>query len=145
MPIPVSNNEKRFSSAGKRILLFDHRSTRVKPLYEALQAQGCIVRLVFNGPEALAHARTWRADLIAVLATESLPGLPHLCQRIRLCTEAPIVILSADLRKEVMIESLDAGACDYIPVRTSMTEITARIRAQLRRSPQLQAIAAGAA
>ncbi len=48
-------------------------------------------------------------------------------------TTLPVLILSAYSQEEVMVRALDAGAADYVVKPFSPNELTARIRAALRR------------
>ena len=54
---------------------------------------------------------------------ERIPELAHL----------PVIFISAYGRDETIARALDAGAADYIVKPLSPTELTARVRAALRR------------
>jgi two-component system KDP operon response regulator KdpE len=47
----------------------------------------------------------------------------------------PIIVLSVRAQDRSKVEALDAGADDYVTKPFSMSELLARIRAQLRRTP----------
>ena len=57
----------------------------------------------------------------------------------RAWSTVPIIVLSARTPEEQKIAALDAGADDYITKPFGSPELLARIRAALRRSPQMSA------
>jgi two-component system KDP operon response regulator KdpE len=66
-------------------------------------------------------------------------GLPDgdgisVCRDIRAFSSAPIIVLSARHQESEKVALLDAGADDYITKPFSSAELTARVRAQLRRA-----------
>lgn len=119
---------------GSRILLLDHRSEFLKLFYEALLHQGYTIRLVFNTPELLSSSEGWNPDLIGIVSGGLFPGLPDVCRRLRITSGAPILVLSTAVHEKILVDSLEAGATDFVTLPRSMAEITARIRSQLRRS-----------
>ena len=60
----------------------------------------------------------------------------ELLQRVRELADLPIIFISAYGRDETIAEALDAGAVDYIVKPFSPAELTARIRAALRRTAE---------
>ncbi len=64
-----------------------------------------------------------------------LPGTDgiELMERIPELGDLPVVFISAYGRDETIVRALDAGAADYIVKPFSPTELTARVRAALRR------------
>src|ERR1039457_4387027 len=101
-----------------------------------LVAKGYMVSTARNGQEALDKVREERFDLI--LLDVNMPGIAGMeaCRIIRSQSDIPIVILSIRDAEKEKIESLDAGADDYVTKPFSMPELLARIRAALRRMPQ---------
>ena len=55
------------------------------------------------------------------------------CRRLRAWTDVPILVLSARSEEPQKIRALDLGADDYLTKPFGMGELTARIRASLRR------------
>lgn len=64
-----------------------------------------------------------------------MPGLDGLevCRRLRAWTDVPILVLSARSQEKQKVAALDLGADDYLTKPFGMDELTARIRAALRR------------
>ena len=71
-----------------------------------------------------------------VLLDLVLPGTDgiELMQRIPELAEVPIIFVSVYGRDETIVRALDAGAADYIVKPFSPSELTARVRAALRRT-----------
>jgi len=57
----------------------------------------------------------------------------EVCQRIRDCSDAPIIILTAMGASADKVRGLDLGADDYLTKPFNMAELAARVRAALRR------------
>jgi two-component system phosphate regulon response regulator PhoB len=89
-----------------------------------------------DGPSALRHVQNQPPDLVVL--DLGLPGLDGLevCRRLRSKPETrnlPIIMLTARGEESDRVRGLDTGADDYLTKPFSMTELTARIRAVLRR------------
>jgi two-component system KDP operon response regulator KdpE len=66
-------------------------------------------------------------------------GLPDtdgidVIRELRGWTQVPVIVLSARTSEAVKVEALDAGADDYLTKPFGVSELLARVRAQLRRS-----------
>ncbi len=100
--------------------------------------------VVTGDPEALPElVRTHNPQL--VLLDLVLPGADgiELLRRIPELSDQPVIFISGYGRGGTVAEALDAGAADYIVKPFSPTELTARIRAALRRHEQAEAFAHG--
>lgn len=108
------------------------RTAFVAQGYEALDAR--------NGEEALEMMRDEKVDL--VILDVNMPGMSGLetCRAIRSMSEIPIVMLTVRDAEADKVEALDAGADDYMTKPFGSPELLARIRAALRRSPQMTEI-----
>jgi two-component system KDP operon response regulator KdpE len=67
----------------------------------------------------------------------NMDGL-EVCRRLRAVSKVPIIVLSVKGDEAVKIEALDAGADDYVTKPFAMGEFLARVRAALRRSPEVR-------
>ena len=105
-----------------------------RSLQITLSSLGFRIWDVSSAEEALARLR--EADFDAVLMDLNLPGMSGIeaCRRAR-CDypQLPILIVSARDTEEDKIEALDAGADDYVTKPLKIGELTARIRAAVRR------------
>ncbi|QBD78515.1 response regulator transcription factor [Ktedonosporobacter rubrisoli] len=98
-----------------------------------LEAEGHLVYQAFDGNTALTHVEAYHPHL--VLLDWMLPGLDGLsvCRRIRQKHLVPIIMLTARTEEVDRILGLEVGADDYISKPFSIREVTARVRAILRR------------
>jgi two-component system response regulator RegX3 len=87
-----------------------------------------------SGVGGLESARVNQPDL--VLLDLMLPGMSGLdvCRQIRHSSDVPIIMLTAKDAESDKVAGLELGADDYMTKPFSMRELTARIRAQLRRA-----------
>lgn len=120
-------------SAGRLLIADDDYSIR-RALHMTLYAQGFDVTEASNGDEALALARAVRYD--AVLLDINMPGRDgvEVCRELRkMFPRLAILMVSVRNTPDDQVEALDAGADDYIVKPFQMRELTARIRAAVRR------------
>lgn len=120
-----------------RIMIVDDDPQIRRVLRTALVAQGYEVVDARNGEEALEKFRDERADL--VILDINMPGMSSLeaCRTIRSTSDVSIIMLTVRDAESDKVEALDAGADDYMTKPFGSPELLARIRAALRRSPQL--------
>jgi len=101
-----------------------------------LQFEGLVVDVASDGEQAL---RTVRAtDYDAIVLDVMMPGLDgfETCRRLRLAgVWAPVLMLTARDSVEDRVRGLDGGADDYLTKPFSLAELTARLRALVRRGP----------
>jgi two-component system KDP operon response regulator KdpE len=119
---------------GTLLIVDDERSIR-HSLRTILSALGFQIIEAARGEEALALVRTARID--AVLLDIDMPGAGGIgaCRGIRRAFPAlPILMLTVHGSEEHKVEAFDAGADDYITKPFQLRELTARIRAVLRRT-----------
>ena len=89
-----------------------------------------------DGETALDIASDWAPDLmITDLSMPNMDGL-ELCRRFRIKSQAPIIVLSVKGEERTKVQALDAGADDYVTKPFGISELLARVRANLRRSPR---------
>jgi two-component system KDP operon response regulator KdpE len=123
-------------NSGKIMVVDDDPQIR-RVLRTALVAQGYEAIDARNGEEALDMLKDQKADL--VILDVNMPGMNGLetCRAMRSFTEVPIVMLTVRDAESDKVEALDAGADDYVTKPFGSPELLARIRAALRRSPQM--------
>ena len=102
-----------------------------------LEKEGFQVRGALDGETGLAMALQERPDV--VLVDLMLPGLDGLevCRRLRAdrrTAAIPLIMLTAKSGESDRIVGLELGADDYITKPFSIRELTARVRALLRRT-----------
>ena len=114
------------------------RTTRAwqPPSAGGCQFEGLVVDVASDGEQAL---RTVRAtDYDAIVLDVMMPGLDgfETCRRLRLDgVWAPVLMLTARDSVEDRVRGLDGGADDYLTKPFSLAELTARLRALVRRGP----------
>lgn len=128
-------------SAG-RILVVDDDPQIRRIMRMTLPGAGYEVEDAKTGEEALEKAREFRPDL--VLLDINMPGMGGLaaCRAIRAESNIAIVMLTVRNSEADKVETLDAGADDFVTKPFSTPELMARIRAALRRVPVSQSSAA---
>jgi two-component system KDP operon response regulator KdpE len=120
------------------ILVVDDEPQITRVLRTTLSAQGYEIRVANNGEMALEIMKDWVPNLIITdLSMPQLDGV-QLCRRVRAVSQVPILVLSVRGQERQKIEALDAGADDYVTKPFSMNELLARVRANLRRTPNQQ-------
>jgi two-component system, OmpR family, KDP operon response regulator KdpE len=123
------------SEEHRRILVVDDEAQITRVLRTTLAAQGYDIRVANDGEMALELMKSWTPHVVITdLAMPTLDGV-GLCKRIRQTSQLPIIVLSVRGQDRAKVEALDAGADDYVTKPFSMSELLARIRAQLRRVP----------
>jgi len=123
------------ANSQKRILVVDDEPQITRVLRTTLTAQGYDIRVANDGEMALELMKNWTPHVVITdLAMPNLDGV-GLCRQVRETSQVPIIVLSVRGQDRSKVEALDAGADDYVTKPFSMTELLARIRAQMRRTP----------
>jgi DNA-binding response OmpR family regulator len=121
----------------RTILVIEDEPTLREMLAEALEADGYRVATAADGREALNRFRADRPDLVLLdLMLPELSGI-EVCRIIRRESGVPIVMLTAKDSELDKVVGLELGADDYVTKPFSLRELSARIRAHLRRSEQV--------
>ena len=116
------------------ILLVEDEPAITEPLAEALEREGFSARVAGTAAEALRMAGAERPDL--VLLDIGLPdgsGL-DVCRALRDQADVPVIMLTARGSEADRVAGLEMGADDYVVKPFSAREVTARVRAVLRRT-----------
>ncbi len=119
-----------------RVLLVDDDPNVADVVTRYLQHEGFEVEVVTDGAHALERAL---ADLPTIVVLDiMLPGLDGLevCRRLRAAAPVPVIMLTARGDEEDRVIGLELGADDYLAKPFSPRELTARVKAVLRRANQ---------
>jgi two-component system KDP operon response regulator KdpE len=120
----------------KRVLLIDQDTGWQSLLKRVLEQEGFSVITAVDGQEGIRKVYQChpQAIILDVMADE-MDGWAT-CQRLRQVCDTPILIHTAMARTEDVVRGLSLGADAYLPKTTRFGELSARIRALLRRGPQ---------
>ena len=118
-----------------KILVVEDEPRLGEQILETLENNGWVPELSQDGIDALYRATSeeWDAIVLA-LGLPKLDGLTVLKGIRDENINTPVVILSARDTLSQRVEGLNAGADDYLTKPFEMVELTARLRAQLRRA-----------
>ncbi len=118
---------------GTRILTVEDDERIRTAVKMALEDEGWSVEETANGEDALDAFLREPADV--VLIDIMLPGMDgfELCRSIRRSSDVPIVMVTARADTHDVVAGLEAGADDYLTKPFAPKELSARIRALLRR------------
>ena len=120
----------------RTILVVEDEPTLRETLAEALEADGFRAVQAADGREALERFHAEQPDLVLLdLMLPELSGL-EVTRRIRSESSVPIVMLTARDAEVDKVVGLELGADDYVTKPFSFRELSARIRAVLRRGEQ---------
>ncbi|QLG88915.1 response regulator transcription factor [Chitinibacter bivalviorum] len=120
-----------------RVLLVDDDVELLELLSEYLQQEGFSVELAHDGLSGAQAALGGQFDIAVIdVMMPQMNGIEAL-RKIRTLSNLPVILLTAMGDDADRIIGLELGADDYVPKPSSAREITARIRAILRRSQGL--------
>jgi DNA-binding response OmpR family regulator len=123
----------------KTILIVDDKKELRVMVKTYLEEEGFRVVMAKDGQEALYVARHEKPDLILLdLMMPEMGGYDFL-HVYRREAGTPIIILTAKLEEGDKVLGLELGADDFVTKPFSMRELTARVRAVLRRAGREQA------
>ena len=116
------------------VLLIEDEDSISEPLVEALEMTGFDVTLARNGADGLSAAGESTPDI--VLLDLGLPDMDgrDVCRTLRASSAVPIIMLTARGLEIDRVVGLELGADDYVVKPFSVAELTARMRAVLRRA-----------
>jgi len=118
-----------------RILVVDDEPAVREALARALRLDGHDVELAADGGEALVALAGPRHDAVVLDVLMPAPDGLEVCRRLRAGGDrTPVLMLTARDRVADRVDGLDAGADDYLVKPFALEELTARLRALMRRS-----------
>lgn len=124
------------ASQGAILIVDDDPSVR-RALHTTLQTLGFNTSEASGGDEALALVRAAAAAYDVVLLDVNMPGTDGLetCRQLRrLMPRIAILMLTIRDSEEDKVQALEAGADDYVTKPFHIRELTARVRAAIRRA-----------
>jgi two-component system phosphate regulon response regulator PhoB len=118
------------------ILVVEDEPAQREVLAYNLEAEGFLVSKAESGDEALLLVEEQAPDIIVLdWMLPSVSGI-EVCRQLKTRPETrsvPIIMLSARSEEVDRVRGLETGADDYVVKPYSVTELMARVRAQLRR------------
>ncbi len=117
-----------------RVLIVEDEAKIAQLVAKNLSAIGLTCALAEDGIRALDRLRQEEPDLVVL--DLMLPGMDGLevCRRIRERSRVPILMLTARRAEADVVLGLELGADDYMTKPFGVRELTARVRALLRRA-----------
>jgi two-component system KDP operon response regulator KdpE len=116
------------------ILAIDDEPGILRVIKLELSAQGFRVLTAASGEEGLRMAEEHRPDLVLLdIVMPEMTGL-EVMRELRERSNVPIIMLTAKRSETDKVMGLEMGADDYLPKPFSLDELSARVRAVLRRS-----------
>ena len=118
-----------------RLLIIEDEPAIRRGLADAFLREGYAVAAAADGTEGDRLLREQHFD--AVLLDLMLPGLSgyEVCRRMRAAgDQTPVLMLTARGEEEDRVRGLDLGADDYVTKPFSLRELSARVRALIRRA-----------
>lgn len=117
-----------------RVLVAEDDSALASFVRKGLEAEHYAVDIASDGAEAQYMAEEYDYDLVILdLTLPQTDGL-HVLKRVRAKKSGlPVLVLTARSRVEDRVKGLDLGADDYLTKPFSFSELSARVRALLRR------------
>jgi len=117
----------------RTILIIEDEETIISILKFNLEKEGYAVIEAMDGATGLEYALTKNPDLI--LLDVMLPQMDgfEVCKKVREKSSVPIIMLTAREEEVDKVLGLELGADDYMTKPFSVRELTARVKANLRR------------
>ncbi len=120
---------------GTRVLLVEDDRSIAGFVEPELERRGFRVRCAFDGPSGLEEVGRFEPELVVLdIMLPGLDGVSLLKRLRRGGNRVPVVMLTARDATMDKVHSLDLGADDYVTKPFEVDELSARIRALLRRT-----------
>jgi two-component system, OmpR family, catabolic regulation response regulator CreB len=122
--------------SGPRILIVEDEPSIVDTIQFPLETDGCSTESCRTGGEALNLLAKARFDLVVLdIGLPDMTGF-DVCRRIRVTSNVPILFLTARSEEIDQVVGLEIGGDDYVSKPFRPRELSARIRAILRRASE---------
>ena len=117
-----------------RVLIIEDDPNVAEVVTRYLEREGYVVEAADDGLEGLQRALSDPPDLVVLdLMLPALSGL-EVCRQLRAKAPIPVIMLTARGEEVDRIAGLELGADDYVAKPFSPRELTARVKAVLRRA-----------
>lgn len=123
-----------------KILLIEDEQKLAQALAKGLGLEGFAVDTISDGKKALTRISLHRNDYDIVILDLMLPSMDgyEIAKQMReMNITVPILVLTARAETDTKVQLLLAGADDYLVKPFSFAELTARVRALLRRPQEV--------
>jgi DNA-binding response OmpR family regulator len=121
-----------------KILIVDDEAKIVEVIKSYLEKEGFEAVTAYNGKEAIDQYKRHMPDLVILdLMLPDISG-EEVCGQIRLIGTTPIIMLTAKVEEDYILNGLNLGADDYITKPFSPRQLIARTKAVLRRTQNTQ-------
>lgn len=118
-----------------RVLIVEDEVELNRQLTGRLRAEGYAVDSAATGDDGLYYGREYPIDVAVVdIGLPGLSGVELIRTLRREGRDFPVLILTARARWQEKVEGLEAGADDYLTKPFQFEELSARLRALIRRS-----------
>ena len=118
------------------VLIVEDETAIADTIQYALETEGFTPIMAATGQEALDHFSSSSVDLIILdIGLPDTSGF-ELCKQIRQTSDVPIIFLTARSEEVDRVVGLEIGGDDYVVKPFSPRELTARVKAILRRINQ---------
>jgi two-component system KDP operon response regulator KdpE len=122
------------SETGHTVLIIEDDPQIRRFVRSTLESHELAVVEAETGKAGLREVATRQPDIVVIdLGLPDTDGI-DVIRELRGWTQVPVIVLSARTSEAVKVEALDAGADDYLTKPFGVSELLARVRAQLRRS-----------
>jgi DNA-binding response OmpR family regulator len=116
------------------VLIVDDEEKIVEVIRSYMEKEGYRVATAYDGKEALEQYKRHTPDLVILdLMLPDISG-EDVCSQIRALGETPIIMLTAKVEEDFILNGLNLGADDYITKPFSPKQLVARVKAVLRRT-----------
>lgn len=123
-----------------KILIVDDDTNMANLVHDFLKLNNYVVDVLHTGKEALERIKFYPYDLIILdWGLPDLSGLDILKEFRTAGGDAKIIMMTGRTKIDEKESGLDAGADDYLTKPVDLRELTARVRALLRRPTQVTA------
>jgi two-component system OmpR family response regulator len=117
-----------------RLLVIEDEHDLLRVIQQSLEEEGFAVDTALDGEVGLSKAKSWDYDAIILdLMLPRLDGFGVL-RELRRTKRTPVLLLTARDATADKIKGFDTGADDYVTKPFEIDELTARVRALIRRS-----------